>query len=76
MCFNPSTISLCISLSLLLSSIIMGILYLVYIDLGYTDNKFGEVSLYLFAISFLACIIRTSIKDEASKSSPTKVIPV
>ena len=76
MVFNSSTVSLCISLTLQLMTIIMGILYLVYIDLGYTDNKFGEVSLYLFVISFLACIISTSIKDEANKSSPTKVIPV
>jgi hypothetical protein len=73
---NSSIISLCIALTLLLSSIITGILYLVYIDRGVTDNKFGEVSLYLFAISFLACIIRTSIKDEEKKSSPTKVTPV
>ena len=72
---NSINLSLCISLSLLLSSVILGILYLVYIDMGITDNKFGEISLYLFAVSFLACIIRSSIKDEEKKPSP-KVTPI
>lgn len=62
-------VSLCISLSFLLSSVILGILYLVYMD-----NKVGEISLYLFAISFLICLIRTSIKDEEKKT--TKVTPI
>jgi hypothetical protein len=73
---NSINISLCISLLLLLGSIILGILYLVYIDMGFTDNKFGEISLYLFAISFLACILRSSIKDEEKKSTSPKVTPV
>lgn len=62
-------VALCISLSFLLSSVILGILYLVYMD-----NKVGEISLYLFAISFLICLIRTSIKDEEKKK--TKVTPI
>jgi len=74
--FNSINISLCISLLLLLGSVILGILYLVYIDMGFTDNKFGEISLYLFAISFLACILRSSIKDEEKKSTSPKVTPV
>ena len=73
---NSSTTSLCIALLLLISSIITGILYLIYIDIGDIDNKFGEVSLYLFAISFLACIIRTSIRDETKNPSSTKITPV
>ena len=73
---NSSTTSLCIALLLLISSIITGILYFVYIDIGDTDNKFGEVSLYLFAISFLTCIIRTNIRYETKKTSSTKVTPV
>ena len=72
---NSINVSLCISLSLLLSSVILGILYLVYIDMGITDNKFGEISLYLFAVSFLACIIRSSIKDEEKNPSP-KITPI
>jgi len=51
----------------------MGILYLVYIDMEITDNKFGEISLYLFAVSFLACILRTGIKENATHSA--KVTP-
>jgi hypothetical protein len=62
-------VSFCVSLTLLLSSIILGVLYLVYMD-----DKFGEISLYLFALSFLACIIRTSIKEE--EKNPTKVTPI
>ena len=70
---NSINVSLCISLSLLLSSVILGILYLVYIDMEITDNKFGEISLYLFAVSFLACILRTGIKENAIHSA--KVTP-
>ena len=73
---NSINVSLCISLSLLLSSVILGILYLVYIDMGITDNKFGEISLYLFAIAFLACILRSSIKDEEKKPRLAKVTPI
>jgi len=62
-------ISLCISLSLLISSVILGILYIVYMD-----NKFGEISLYLFVISFLTCLIRANIKDE--EKNKTKVTPI
>jgi|TARA_B110000208_G_scaffold191543_1_gene258767 hypothetical protein len=62
-------VALCISLSFLLSSVILGILYLVYMD-----NKVGEISLYLFAISFLICLIRTSIKEE--EKNTTKVTPI
>jgi hypothetical protein len=72
---NSANVSLCISLSILLSSIIFGILYLIYIDMGSQNNKFGEISLYLFAVSFLACIIRSSIKEEDTKSNPVKVSP-
>lgn len=74
---NSINVSLCISLSLLLSSVILGILYLVYIDMGNTDNnKFGEISLYLFAIAFLACILRSSIKDEEKNPRSAKVTPI
>ena len=62
-------VALCISLSFLLSSVILGILYLVYMD-----NKVGEISLYLFAISFLICLIRTSIKDEEKKTTKVTTI--
>ena len=68
---NSINVSLCISLSLLTSSVILGILYLVY-----KDNKFGEISLYLFAISFLACILRTGIKDEEKKPRTSVVTPI
>ena len=73
---NSINISLCIALLLLLGSVILGILYLAYIDMGITDNKFGEISLYLFAVSFLACILRSGIKDEEKKSGSPKVIPI
>jgi len=59
-----------------LGSVILGILYLAYIDMGVADNKFGEISVYLFAISFLACILRTSIKDEEKKPGSPKVTPM
>ena len=55
---------------------ILGILYLIYIDMGFTDNKLGEAALYLFAIFFLACMIRTNIKDEEKKNPTAKVTPV
>jgi hypothetical protein len=54
---------------LLISSVISGILYLVYMD-----NHFGETSLYLFVISFLTCLIRANIKDE--EKNKTKVTPL
>jgi len=68
---NSINVSLFISLSLLTSSVILGILYVVY-----KDNKFGEISLYLFAISFLACILRTGIKDEEKKPRRSVVTPL
>lgn len=74
MSFTSINVSLCISLLLLLSSIILGILYLVYF--GVKDNKFGEISLYLFAISFLVCILRTGIKNEEKIPRKTIVTPI
>jgi hypothetical protein len=73
---NSINISLCIALLLLLGSVILEILYLAYIDMGIADNKFGEISLYLFAISFLACILRTGIKDEEKKPRRSVVTPL
>jgi hypothetical protein len=72
---TASKVSLGIALCFLTSSIILGILYLIYIDMGFTDNKLGEAALYLFAIFFLACMIRTNIKDE-EKNPAAKVTPV
>ena len=74
---TPTTVSLCVSITLFVLAIVFCIVYFVNVELESSDNKFGEVGLFMFAVSFLSCIIHSNIKndDESSVIRSTRVSP-
>jgi hypothetical protein len=50
------------------------ILYIALADINYNE-KFGEISIYLSMLTFIAYLIYISIKKDIGKKNKTKVTP-